>query len=352
MSTFNVIEASQGRDPWAGDPWVDKDWENVEIPRDGMDRPLVMLPDGSKRVPYRRTTTFVGALEDRYNLELWKLRRTSWGLGQRPDLVLKAASLHVDDKLGLDAVAKDAMDYAEASAKATIGTALHKFTERLDRGQPLGNIPEPYAADLRAYELCMKRFKIEHLAIETFRVHDAWRIAGTADRISKLDGEVMIADTKTGDIDRIHKIVMQLAMYRQSVPYDIATDERYDDPWKISAKRGLVIHLPAGTGECTLHYVDIEKGRRGLQICYKVFDFRGTKRKELTWPVPHADDLPMETRVFEAKFEAQRAKTLDELRNVYLEATSAGIDDPGFISLVRERKTVLLSWQNGDEIDE
>jgi hypothetical protein len=44
-------------------------------------------------------------------------------MGQRPDLVLKAASLHVDDKLGLDEVANAAMEYAEASAKATIRSA-------------------------------------------------------------------------------------------------------------------------------------------------------------------------------------------------------------------------------------
>lgn len=331
------------------DPWVGQNWENVEIPRDRMDRPLVLLPDGSKRVAYRRTTTFVGALEDRYNLELWKLRRASWGLGQRPDLVLKAASLHIDDKKGLDEVAAEAMAYAEAAAKATIGTALHKLCERLDRGQPMGRIPAPHDADIRAYEACMSRYGITHKAIETFRVHDGWRIAGTADRISQIDGENVISDIKTGDIDRIHKIVMQLAMYRLSQPYDIATDKRFDDPYPISTSKGLIIHLPSGTGECFLHWVDLEKGRRGLQACWKVFDFRGVKRKELTWPVANQHELPITGTKVNYETMVISCNTLDELRDLYFDAQVNNADTEDFIAAVKARKAVLLQQQGGDD---
>lgn len=317
------------------DPWVGQNWEQVEIPRDGLDRPMVMLPDGSKRKGYRRTTTFVGALEDRYNLEKWKLRRVAWGLGQRPDLVLAASAVHIDDKLALDEIAKNAMEAAEASAKATKGTALHKLCERLDRGQPLGNIPPPHDADIRAYEQCMTRHRITHKAIETFRVHDKWRVAGTADRISEMDGVNYIADIKTGDIDRMHKIVMQLAMYRLSQPYDIATDKRYDDPYEISQSMGLIIHLPSGSGECFLHWVDLAAGRRGLQACWKVFDFRGVKRKELTWPV--TDTVGRVDHMLRV----DECDDIDELKELYLEAQAAGKCDKAFIAAVKARKAAL-----------
>jgi hypothetical protein len=331
------------------DPWVGKNWEQVEIPRDGLDRPMVMLPDRSKRVAYRRVTTFVGALEDRYNLELWKLRRASWGLGQRPDLVLKASSVHVDDKKALDEVAKDAMEYAEAAAKATIGTALHKLCERLDRGQPLGRIPAPHDADIRAYEQCMKRYRVSHQAIETFRVHDDWRVAGTADRISSIDGEVVIADIKTGDIDRIHKIVMQLAMYQLSRPYDVATDTRVDDPCPTNPRRGLIIHLPSGSGECFLHWVDLEKGRKGLQACHKVFGFRGEKRKTLTWPVADQGELPIGALKTNFVARIDECVDVDELRDLYFEAQVNNADDEDFVTAVRARKAELLTVQVGED---
>ncbi|HJT94427.1 MAG TPA: hypothetical protein VJ777_21220 [Mycobacterium sp.] len=331
------------------DPWVGKNWEDVQIPRDGMNRPLIMNPEGTKRVAYRRTTTFVGALEDRYNLEQWKLRQACWGLGQRPDLVLKAASVHIEDKKALDEVAKDAMEYAESSAKATKGTALHKLCERLDRGQPLGKIPPPHDADIRAYEQCMKRYGLTHKAIETFRVHDDWKVAGTADRISEMDGDNFIADIKTGDIERIHKIAMQLAMYRASRPYDIATNQRFDDPYPISNNRGLVIHLPSGSGECFLHWVDIEKGRRGLQACYQVFDFRGIKRKDLTWPVADQHELPVNTGHLDYEAMVLSCNTVDELRDLYFEAQVNNADSEDFVRAVRARKAILLQQQGGDE---
>src|SRR5215475_5232348 len=93
----------------------DTPWRNVEIPRDKMKRPLVMNEARTKRSAYRRVTVFVDALEDRYNLERWKMRQVSWGLSQRPDLVLKASSCHPDDKATLDEVAWDASEYALSS---------------------------------------------------------------------------------------------------------------------------------------------------------------------------------------------------------------------------------------------
>ena len=47
------------------------EFENVEIPRDRFGRPM-LLPAGArknaKRIPYRRTTTFVGCIDDQSGL--------------------------------------------------------------------------------------------------------------------------------------------------------------------------------------------------------------------------------------------------------------------------------------------
>ena len=39
------------------------DFQNVEIPRDRWGRPMVLPARGTRRVAYRRTTTFVGCRE-------------------------------------------------------------------------------------------------------------------------------------------------------------------------------------------------------------------------------------------------------------------------------------------------
>lgn len=249
--------------------------QNVEIPRDRYGRPMVLAPNGKKRVPYRRTTTFVGCLEDTYNLMAWKNRQVAYGMGQRKDLVLAAAAADPDDKRKLNEIAEKATEHAMASASATTGTALHALTERVDRGQPLGVIPTEYQADIDAYQQATAA--IEFTAIEAFRIHDDWQVAGTTDRIGKLHGRPMIMDIKTGSIDFPHKMAMQLAMYAHSVPYDIGADKRIVDDERVDVNRGIIIHLPAGEGRCDLYEIDIAKGWGACLLAKKVWNWRGTK---------------------------------------------------------------------------
>ena len=173
---------------------------NTEIPRDRYGRPMITQPGSTKRVPYRRTTTFVGALEDTYNLQKWKMRRVAYGMGQRKDLVLAAAASDPEEKHKLNEIVENALEAAESSAAATTGTALHALTERIDRGQPLGVIPNEYENDIAAYQAATQ--KIEWLGIESFRVYDRWQVAGTADRIGKdQHGRIRIYDIKGLTLD-------------------------------------------------------------------------------------------------------------------------------------------------------
>ena len=69
----------------------------VEVPRDRYGRPMIVPPKGGKPVPYTRTTTVAGSLDDGTALVAWKLRMAAAGLTLRPDLLL-AASAHVAEQ--------------------------------------------------------------------------------------------------------------------------------------------------------------------------------------------------------------------------------------------------------------
>lgn len=284
--------------------------QNVEIPRDRYGRPMVLAPNGKKRLPYRRTTTFVGCLEDTYNLMAWKNRQVAYGMGQRKDLVLAAAAADPDDKRKLNEIAEKATEHAMASASATTGTALHALTERVDRGQPLGVVPTEYQADIAAYQKATAA--VEFTGIEAFRIHDDWQVAGTTDRIGKLHGRPMIMDIKTGSIDFPHKMAMQLAMYAHSTPYDIPTDKRIDDAEPVDPNRGIIIHLPAGQGRCDLYQIDIGKGWGACLLAKKVWSWRGTKDlTELVNPNEEPATPPTWASLIDA------AASVDDLRLIW-----------------------------------
>lgn len=251
-----------------------------ELPRDRWGRPLVVPPGGGKAAAYTRCTTYVGALEDTYNLSRWQQRMVATGLAQRPDLVLAAAAHH-DDRDELDKICQSAMDAAAAGAAAGIGTALHRLTERLDRGQELGVVPEAYRADIEAYRVATAEVTPVH--IERFCVQDDLKVGGTPDLVVRFGNELFIADKKTGSIDYgAGKIAMQLAMYSRSVFYNHLSGTR-ESMGAVNQERGVIIHLPAGQGRCELKWVDIAAGWEAVQLATQVRAWRG--RKSLIYPL-------------------------------------------------------------------
>jgi hypothetical protein len=309
---------------------VSDEFVPVDIQRDRYGRPLVIPPDGGPRVPYRRTTTFAGALEDTYALQLWKLRQAVVGMGLRPDLVLAAAATEPEDKDRLNEIAEKATEHALASAAATTGTSLHALTERLDRGQKLGVVPEPYGADVKAYEKATAG--IEWIEIETFRVLDGWRVAGTADRIGLINGIPTVCDIKSGRIEFPHKMALQLAIYARSLAYDIATDTRGPATPELDLEHAVIIHLPAGEGRCQLHRIDIAKGWDACLLAKKVWDWRAVKG--LLQPI---DETHSVAQTFVTL--ARAACGIEELRQVWRQAKDADALTPDFLAACEERRT-------------
>lgn len=257
-----------------------------QVPRDRWDRPQILPPGGSKLVPYRRWTKFIDVLDDRYNLEKWMQRQVADGLARRNDLLMKAASANGGKEL-LDEVCEAASEAAGSSAASTIGSAVHKITEQIDRGEDPVILPNAQA-DVDAYREETKRLEVKH--IEVFVVHDELQVGGTFDRIVELDGVRYVADIKTGRIDYgASKIAMQLAGYARSQLYHPKSFERAS--LNVDTSRGLVIHLPAGSGECSLHWGDLDAGWQGVEIAHQVWQWR--KRKGLLDATPSGPQLDL-----------------------------------------------------------
>lgn len=340
---------------------------NTRIPRDRMNRPLVLPPvinkkDPDKRVPYRRTTRFVGAIEDRYNLELHAQRELIWGMGARPDLVALAGAVQANwndtgigkmDMAGRkDSIAAQAQDYAKTAAKANAGTARHQFAEQLDKGTLDWNrVPADAKSDIEAYYHATRAAAMGMTEIETFRVYDDWKVAGTADRIVCINGRYYIADIKTGKIQydgAVLKMAMQLAMYAHSTPYHAGLDARIPDPYNVDKSMAIIIHLPAGQGVCKLYWLDIAYGWQACHLTKKVWDIRdGGKTSRLL--SEYHNNAPTNNLVVPSveqyKEQVGLAKSVDELIELWRSAKFYGRATEDFVLSCTERKQQILSSQ-------
>lgn len=262
-------------------------------PRDRWGRPRIIPPGGGKLRSYTRCTTYVGCLEDTFNLSMWQKRMVAVGMAQRPDLQLRAASLGLQPdkadesvfkkwKRSLDEVTDAATEAAQASASATIGTSLHALTEIMDRGLQLGVVPEQYRPHLDAYQEKTGDFTAVH--IERFTVNDDLEIGGTPDRVLSVPGrdKLIIGDIKTGTVEfGVGKMAMQLAVYAHSVIYDPDTGTR-TAIGDVDLEHGMIIALSAETGRCELIDIDLAAGWEAVKLATKVRAWRA--RKDLTRP--------------------------------------------------------------------
>lgn len=301
-----------------------------EVARDRYGRPLIIPKGGGKPTAYTRCTTYIDVLEDKYNLQKWMQRQVALGLSQRPDL-LTSVIAHHDNKRELDSICEKAREAAGSSSAATNGTSVHSFTEVLDRGGDIpAHLPAPVKASLDAYAAATAPLKAAH--IEQFTVLDTLKIGGTPDRIVKVDGDLVIADIKTGSIEwGALKIAMQMAIYARSWLYDPATGARTAHGADLT--KALIIHLPAvddpADAKCELHWIDIEAGWQAVRVATDVREQRRIKFTDLTTPFgqPHlsmrqaakADRVAAQAAKADNSLPAQirRCKSADDVRALW-----------------------------------
>ncbi|MFG1602833.1 hypothetical protein [Actinoplanes sp. NPDC049265] len=258
------------------------------VPRDRYDRPLIHIPGRAKPTPYTRCTTFVDCIEDKSALNAWGKRMVLVGAAHDPALVAQARQLDPLDPAGkraLNSLAERATALAGAHAKREKGTHLHKLSEYVDRGEALPGATDQDVADMAAYKAATLHLDVVH--VERLVVVDALTVAGTPDRICFYAGPGpdgtpfagnVITDLKTGSVERGGlKMAMQLAVYSRGQFYDHITQARSPLP-DVSQQWGLIIHLPAGTGQCTVYWIDLTVGWQAVLVAQQVRALRSKRR--------------------------------------------------------------------------
>jgi hypothetical protein len=334
--TAEVIETETGREFAVGDAPADDDGivfakpseAPAQLEAGGKGYKIIAIgadgkPDPKTVRQLTRVTTYIANLEDKTNLELWKLRTLLEGtvIASRPDddgdvddpLGAIASHMHVrdvalakaakDDRKGkldvgevgrlqyaagkafkdaVNVIANELLEIGGVHEKANRGTNLHALTELVDNGQNLPGGDEVSATDrasVAAYTAALEAAGIKVVAAETVVVNDAVRYAGRLDRIVMYRPEGAqrakrcVADIKTGRIDYgFTKIEQQVAMYADGEGYDLETGER--TPLRVDKHLGLLIHMPQGEGTVTIYELDLDRGRRGNKLSGQVRAWR------------------------------------------------------------------------------
>lgn len=261
------------------------DWQEFvrtedQIPFDQYGRYLI-VPDGAKKpVGHTRVTTFASTLDDRYGLERWGLRMSALGFVARQDLYARLCSTRPDDKYALDKLCGEAKEAAAASAGANMGTALHAMCERIDLGEDV-TFPAPFDTDVQAYRQALADHDVEIIPdyVERYVCLPDLVLGGKLDRIVDFGRQPKIADLKTGaTLDYSWgSIAVQLACYANAATLYHGKTKTHSPMPDVDKDVALVIHLPAGTGRCTLHWVDIARGWEAAQHARWVREWRKLK---------------------------------------------------------------------------
>ena len=252
--------------------------------------PLVSDPnDPTKTLRYRRPSSYGKPLDDESALTDWRIFKAMEGVARSPALQAKINATKAEDRNAKKVLREEAMDKGSANEAADMGTALHAMTARIEDQADTGfDPPEQYADDLRAYTDFLEEYGLVSEMVEVHMVNDAYRAAGTADRIFKLtkalilpDGRTMLpgtlvlADLKTGaKLDfSLPGFCVQTAIYADGTLYDIVTDRRLPTP-PIDREWTMLVHLPVGKATCTPLWMSVELGLRGALLSFDVKEWQ------------------------------------------------------------------------------
>jgi hypothetical protein len=290
--------------------------DDAGIERDRWDRPLLPHPKTGEVQPWTRPSTLSRTLDDPFHLEQWKLRQVVHGLGKRSDLYALASSIPNDaeSKKTLQGIASSAMEAAESSRGANLGTALHKWTERIDLEPTVATTalaPAELSADLKAYVDTMRHYGLirDPRYVERLVCCTSLQAAGTPDRFVECsDGMWRVADLKTGQWGAEYgalEYAIQLGTYANGDAVWNVEDQVWEPmPAPLDTSYGIVIHLPSGQAKCDLYAINLVEGLGLAQLAVTVRDVR-KRQRELAAPLVVATS--QEYRVTDAEREQWKA---------------------------------------------
>jgi hypothetical protein len=242
------------------------------IKRDRWQRPLI---DGE---PYTRASSVGKFLEDSSALTLWKLRTVLVGLVADPLAIDEVRMLTADDKQALNRIAEEALERAQASAKARRGTIMHSATEQHDLGFETANLTGETQEFLDAYRRLLADYKLRPLVTELFVANRELKIAGTLDRLLQGPNRALIGDLKSSAVTAPKYSSLswgaQCAIYANSQPYHAEegflswADLDLPEP---DRKVAAILHVPADDpSEAAVWSVDLEQGLAFAQLAMAV----------------------------------------------------------------------------------
>jgi hypothetical protein len=288
----------------------------TELEFDRWGRYKLVHPETGKVQSFTRATTFAKSISDTFALSQWSQRMVAKGLSLRPDLLALAHSLDVKaDRDKLNSLCEDAKSAAGNKVAANLGTALHSFSEAVDKGMAVDDVPEAQRADITAYATAMRTagVRVVPALIERQTCVPAFEVAGTFDRVldlsriepwfqsalhtagygkpgtSFLDDEpLVIGDVKSGQDLQYgwNEIAIQLAIYAMGVRttgvWNKAT-KTWEPPRPVRLDFAIVMHMPVGQGVCTLWALDLAEAMDAMELCRSVRRWR--KMRNLATPL-------------------------------------------------------------------
>lgn len=292
-------------------------------------------PSTGKTVEWTRATTFAKSISDTFTLSQWAQRNVLLGATLRPDIVAAAHGKDISkDREQLNTWTEELQQAAGSKVAANLGTAVHSFTERVDRNWGRRwevlreEIPEDFRPHVEAYILLLEEYGLEPVPhmIEFSTGVLQYEVMGTSDNCYRATrhlvlqmprgevrlspGEHVIGDKKTGkDLDYgWQEICIQLALYVQGVntqgifnwadeTWDPDPLSRFAEPGtKVREDVGVILHLPVdprSTKKPALHGVDLESGWNAAVLCERVRAWR--KVRTLAGPVAVVETDPDRT---------------------------------------------------------
>ena len=252
--------------------------------------PLVSdMSDPNKTQRYRRPSSYGKPLDDDSALVEWRIWKSMIGVARSKALAAKVNACKDEDKAEKRALRDEATDKGAANESADMGTALHAMTVRWeDRADTDFDPPEQYVADLTAYSDMLTAYGLVSEHTEVHMVNDAYRAAGTADRIYRTTrelttpdglvwpvGTLFLGDLKTGQkLDfSLPGYCVQCAIYADGVFYDVKAERRMPTP-EINRQWCLIVHLPVGGAKCELLWISVEIGLRGALLAFDVKEWQ------------------------------------------------------------------------------
>jgi hypothetical protein len=264
------------------------------------------VDDPSKWDRYSRPSGWGDDLDEQSALVNWRIDRAIDGVASSQALAAKAAALR-GLKTGRKELREEAIKSGRGEEAADLGTALHAMSHRVESGDDF-LAPEPYATDLATYLTELERAGLFTVHCEIPLCADGWRAAGTADRIYEAririalpgggflePGQRVIGDLKTGaKFDySVPGYCIQLAIYSDGVPYDVERNVRLEPIDNLRNDWGVLVHMPAGSGECSLWWTDLTVGRLGARIVREVREWRKRNDFVAEYRYPVIDETPV-----------------------------------------------------------